>query len=200
MKKLISVSIIFALSALISLSGIQLRTSQKAYALKTSGASYTSPQIANGISIKASISSPGSDEFFINIPKINVSKKVIPNVDPVSKENYLPILDNYVAHGRYTRLPDQAEAQGNVYLFAHRQGQSAFFARLDELQTGDRIEVNYDGRIYSYSVYDKFVVDAKDTWVYTGESQLPTLTLQTCENGTAQRLIIKAKLLAIQTV
>jgi LPXTG-site transpeptidase (sortase) family protein len=163
-------------------------------------------KIDNGISIKSvpvtvtAISAHktvSGNNFSIVIPKIRLNVAVKANVDPANPAVYLPVLDHEVAHGMYTMLPDQAIHDGNVYLFAHRNGNSGYFHRLNELKTGDTVVLNYQGKTYTYRVYQSFVVNTADVWVYTGESAKPTLTLQTCENGTLQRLIVKAELVSI---
>lgn len=138
------------------------------------------------------------DHFRIVIPRIGVGKDIQANVDPSKRDVYLPVIEKVVAHGKYTRLPYQATKEGNVYLFAHRDGSHGFFHRLGELRNGDVINIEFNESTYVYEVYKSFVVDPSDVWVYTGESEVPALTLQTCENGNAQRLIVKAKLVQIK--
>lgn len=139
-----------------------------------------------------------SGDFVIEIPSIGLSKEVTPNVDPRSKDVYGPVIEKTVAHGMFTKLPDETDSdgRGNVYLFAHRDGPAAFFARLGELDKGDKIYLQFLGATYTYQVYDSFIVLPTDTYVYTGESSEPTLTLQTCNNGVKERLIVKARLIS----
>jgi len=134
-------------------------------------------------------------DFAIEIPSIGVKRKVISNVDPANKDEYLGVLENYVAHGKYTLLPDEAVLNGNVYLFAHREGvvngkDVGFFKRLDELSKGDDLIVYYKGNVYLYSFRDSKVIEPWQTEVYTSYSATPTLTLQTCEDGQSKRLIL----------
>lgn len=141
-------------------------------------------------------------DFSLQIPKIGLSKDIIPNVDPVRESVYGPVINQYVAHGKYTKLPDEATENGNVYLFAHREGQHngkdiGFFKDLGEIALGDKAIVHFEGRKYTYEMYKKFVIYPKDVWVYSATANEPTLTLQTCENGTSQRLIVKFKLVDI---
>jgi LPXTG-site transpeptidase (sortase) family protein len=140
--------------------------------------------------------------FRLLIPSIGVNKKVIENVHPAREDIYGPVIENYVAHGMYTRLPDEAMIDGNVYLFAHREGNVAgkdvgFFRNLDKLNNGDKAQVIYGDKTYTYQAYRSFVIEPEDTWVYGAESDFPTLTLQTCENGEEQRLIVKLKLIEV---
>ncbi|MFQ5493509.1 MAG: sortase [Candidatus Dojkabacteria bacterium] len=158
---------------------------------------YGVPGISRGISVKAIPGSADVGGFYLEIPAIGLKKRVVPNVDPTRRGAYLPVIDENVAHGRYTRLPDQATKSGNVYLYAHRDGHAGFFNRLDELRNGAKIEIFYNGETFTYKVFRSFVVNRKDTWVYTAQSPSPTLTLQTCENGSEDRLIVKARLVRV---
>lgn len=162
------------------------------------------PTLGNSIipQVRASINNlslrqvSADTEFQIEIAKIGLSKKVIPNVNPIDEAEYSRVIEDYVAHGEYTRLPDEATIDGNVYLFAHRTGvingkNVGFFNRLGELQSGDRAQIKFAGKLYTYILKRSFVVSPKDTWVYAERSSAPMLTLQTCENGESQRLILQ---------
>lgn len=137
------------------------------------------------------------EDFSIQIPKISLNKRIVANVDPINTAEYLAVIEKDIAHGKYTLLPFQAKNDGNVYLFAHREGSSGFFNRLGELQKGDEILITFNNELYVYSVEEMFVVNPEDTFVYTADSAYPALTLQTCENGNTQRLIIKSKLISV---
>lgn len=156
-------------------------------------------ELDNGNSVSGLKNSRSSSEFTLQIPKIGLQHRVIENVSPGTEAQYGPIIEQYIAHGQYTRLPDEATVDGNVYLFAHRDGAKngrnfGFFKHLDKLTSGDKAYIKYDGKTYTYSLYTAFVINPTDTWVYTGESNFPSLTLQTCENGEEQRLILKFRL------
>lgn len=142
------------------------------------------------------------EEFFLSIPSIGLNKQVKRNVDPADKRIYGDVIEKYIAHGKYTRLPKGATEDGNVYLFAHREGfiggrDVGFFRRLDELGKGDRAIINFDGGTYTYKFRESFIVDPLDTYVYTGYSKSPTLTLQTCNNGEEERLIVRFDLVKV---
>lgn len=141
--------------------------------------------------------------FKLRIPSIGLEHNVTENVNPARESIYGPVIEQSIAHGQYTRLPDEATVDGNVYLFAHRTGNIngrdiGFFNRLDELGKGDKAYVSYAGKTYVYEAYKSFVITPEDTWVYTGQSDFPSLTLQTCENGEEQRLIVKFKLVRVE--
>lgn len=141
-------------------------------------------------------------EFNLLIPKIGLQQQVVENVHPGNEAVYGPVIEQYIAHGLYTRLPDEATVDGNVYLFAHREGRQGsrdfgYFRNLDQLQAGDQAQIRYAGKTYTYTLYSAFVITPQDTWVYTDESEFPTLTLQTCENGDKLRLILKFRLVSV---
>lgn len=142
-------------------------------------------------------------EFTLSIPSIGLQHRVIENVNPGNEAIYGPIIEKYIAHGQYTRLPEEATTDGNVYLFAHREGVKngrniGYFKNLDKIREGDKAIIKYDGKTYTYTAYTSFVISPRDTWVYTDESNLPTLTLQTCENGESMRLIVKFRLVSVK--
>ena len=141
-------------------------------------------------------------EFVLIIPKIDLEKEVVENVNPADPDEYLPVLNENIAHGKYTRMPDGAVDEGNVYLFAHREwefeGQNAgFFSKIGELGAGDIAIIKYNGKNYSYIFQSKKLVDVKNVSIYTSESVSPTLTLQTCE-GSEKRLIVSFTLVGIE--
>ncbi len=141
-------------------------------------------------------------EFRLAIPSINLNMNVVENVDPADESVYGAVMVNNIAHGKYTRLPDEATLEGNVYLFAHREGvvggkDVGFFQNLNELSYGDIALIKYGDKIYKYRFRKSFVITPQDTWVYTGQSNSPTLTLQTCEDGESKRLIVKLDLIEV---
>lgn len=134
-------------------------------------------------------------EFELKVAKIGLSHKVVPNVNPADEAVYGPVINNFIAHGEGTLLPDEAVLNGNVYLFSHRQG---IFKRLGELRQGDTAVVRYHGSNYIYQLRESFIITPQDTWVYTPAAASPTLTLQTCEQGEKFRLILQFDLVHIE--
>ncbi len=132
--------------------------------------------------------------FALEIPSINLKHDIWANTDPRYKEEYIPVLDQYIAHGKFTLLPDEATKDGNVYLFAHRSNydgkQNGFFANLDKIKPGDIAYIYYNGITYTYSFRTSKIVEPSETSVYTSQSDTPTLTMQTCNNGLKERLIL----------
>ena len=89
-------------------------------------------------------------------------------------------------------MPNEA---GNLCVAGHNYVDYRFFSRLNELKTGDSIEI-YDltGKKIFYKVYDKFEINPSDfscTNQNTNGDKI--ITLLTCNNVTGKRLVIKAK-------
>jgi sortase A len=86
---------------------------------------------------------------------------------------------------------------GNYAIAGHRNftyGRN--FNRLDEMNVGDRVQVNNGEVNYEYTVTEKLYVKPEDIWVLEENGQDKEITLVTChpmENPT-HRLIIKGKM------
>lgn len=136
--------------------------------------------------------------FSIVIPKINASSIVIPNVNASIEKEYDAALKKGVAHGAGTVFPGM---KGTIFLFAHStdapwniQRFNAVFYLLRELEPNDQIIVFYQGAKHYYSVYEKKIVDPKETsWFNQRDEEI--LVLQTCypPGTTKQALLIFAK-------
>jgi len=87
---------------------------------------------------------------------------------------------------------------GNYCISAHRgRSYGRLFNRLDELEKGDLVQILQQNITYTYEVIEKFLVEAKDTWVLMPEKGQKHLTLITCDYSRKPypRLIVKARLL-----
>lgn len=96
-------------------------------------------------------------------------------------------------------LEDSAEPgrPGNYALAAHRShtyGQ--LFNRLEELETGDSIQIETGTGLYRYSVTAKLYVKPEETWVLKESGTGEEITLITCHPmiNPTHRLIIKGHL------
>lgn len=140
-------------------------------------------------------------EFKIQIPKINVESEVIPNVDPTNEEEYVEKLKLGVAHAKGSYLPGD---NGTIVLFSHStdtpanilQYNAKFYAAKD-LEKGDEIQIQYNGKLYKYVIQEKNVIAPNDLEAIRGSSA--DLILQTCwPPGTNwNRLLVFAKALDI---
>lgn len=142
---------------------------------------------ANRINIK---------NFGIKIEKIGVIAPIIENVNGANKNIYNLALQRGVAHLKGSALPGKGS---NIFIFGHSSSNIGFgpyskvFAKLNELERGDKIIIFYKNKEYIYLVFEKKVVEKNDLSVVkpTPKEQL---TLMTCwPIGTAdKRLIIKS--------
>lgn len=121
--------------------------------------------------------------IFLTIPKIHAQAPIIENVDPWNQSEYLQSLKKGIAHAKGTALPGE---KGTIFLFAHSSGSpweitwyNTIFLRLNELQKGDSIEINKNGKKYLYKVREK-----KEVWPtevnYLLQTKKDQLILQTC--------------------
>lgn len=142
---------------------------------------------------------PPNKDFSIIIPKIAAVAPIVDNVDSQNPNKYLAALRRGVAHAAGTKHPGE---EGNVFLFAHSTDAfynvgryNAVFYLIGKLNTGDEIDIFYNGELIKYEVYDKKVVepDASQYFGKIGEGN--TLTLQTCypPGTTFKRLVVLAR-------
>lgn len=123
----------------------------------------------------------------VKIPKIKVN---------------LPILEGATTRNMKVGagwLPETSKLGevGNTALAAHRSyTYGRFFNRLDELEIGDEIIIEANGREYLYTVFNKVVVEPTDRSVLARNKTDSILTLITCTpiKVATHRLIIQAKI------
>lgn len=120
----------------------------------------------------------------IEIPKINL---------------YYPVF-SYLTESLLKISPckfygDSPDKNGNICIAGHNYDNSLFFSKLSTLSQNDEIYL-YDnnGIQYVYSVYDIYEVEESDlSPILNYESNEKILTLVTCNNFNANRIILKAK-------
>jgi sortase A len=123
----------------------------------------------------------------IQIPKIGLDAIV---VDGVSTD----ALRMGPGHYPLTPLPGQ---RGNSAIAGHRTTYGAWFGNIDQLSTGDEIQIRTVQGSFTYRVYQQEVVDPNDVAVLAPDPSRPaTLTLTTCnpKYSASQRLVVKAEL------
>lgn len=136
--------------------------------------------------------------FNISIPKIEISSKVMENVDPSVKGEYLDALQHGVAHAYGSYFPGE---DGPVVLFAHSTDTvqnitffNAQFYAAKDLVEGDEIYITKDSKEYRYIVESKIVIDPKETQ-HIQESDKDLILVTCYPPGTDwQRLVVFAKL------
>ena len=85
---------------------------------------------------------------------------------------------------------------GNCVLAGHRGGiYGTFFKNIDMLRNGAEVKViNMRKQTYTYEVYEQFVVNPDDMSVTVDIDEETTLTLISCEDDGATRLIVRCRL------
>ncbi len=150
---------------------------------------------------KEQILVPKNTQFSIIIPKIGASSRIFANVDVSNEDEFLPILQQGIAHARGTVFPGM---QGNIYLFAHSTDNfwdvgryNAVFYLLKDLGKGDQVIVFFENVRHNYVVYDTKIIDPQDVSYITQsqKTKQETLILQTCwpPGTTWKRLLVFAR-------
>ena len=141
-----------------------------------------------------------TDENFINIKyeeeKIEIEDEnvlgilTIEKIDlkaPVKEGSTQEILKEYIG-----QIPETAKYDGNIGLAAHNRGnQYSYFARINELEKGDKIK--YKTKFYERTyVVDKKIVIYDTDWSYLQATKDNRITMITCiKNKPNQRLCIQ---------
>lgn len=130
----------------------------------------------------------GDAVAIIRIPKIGVERAVVQGVS-------LPDLRKGPGHYPNTPLPGQL---GNAAIAGHRTTYGAPFNRLDEVDTGDEIDVSTLFGNYRYTITERQVVKPSQIEVLDPpkDPTVAELTLTTCnpKYSASQRLIVHAVL------
>lgn len=151
------------------------------------------------------IPEPVDKEFSLLIPKLNINKKVLPNIDLSNDAEVQRALSHGIGWAKGTVEPGDF---GNSLLFAHstRNAWDIWrynneFSLLDKLVLDDMFSVVYKGRQYDFIVFEKKVVPANDISYLTSVAEGRVVTLQTCHppGSDAGRLLIRGRLVAMQT-
>ncbi len=84
---------------------------------------------------------------------------------------------------------------GNVSLAGHNNYSGTMFGKNKNLKLGDKVLLtDLTGTTIEYEIYDIFVTNPDDTTILeTKDNNTREVTLITCKNGRAERLIVKAK-------
>ena len=135
------------------------------------------------------------------VPKINVDVPVVWNTTP-DYNTQMTAMQRGVAWFGITGANSHPGQVGNTVLSGHSSnditdgGDYKFiFARLDHLEKGDSIFINYNSKRYTYTVTNKQVVSPTDVSALVYKTDKPLLTLITCTPlGTSRnRLLVTAE-------
>lgn len=124
----------------------------------------------------------------IKIPAIDVDEvNVQLNVDSFDESEYMPLLDTTLAHFKGTSLPDKP---GNTFIYGHstdvllaqtnRNDPRFAFTFLNDLDIGEEIIIDYEGKTYKYITQKIRRVSPEDISPIYTTSDDQTLTLMTC--------------------
>ena len=127
----------------------------------------------------------------VQIPRINISENLL--MGTIREINF------GIGHLIGSPLPGE---RGNSVIAAHRVAVNGMqpFRHLDRMQNGDVIHVDMGGTVFTYEVFDMFIVHKDDVWVLNRCPYEPyLLTLVTCDPVVSatrryDRLIVRAKL------
>ena len=122
-------------------------------------------------------------DWYLEIPKINLYA-------PIEEGTGEEVLNRSIGH-----FSNTARRNGNCGLAAHNRGYRVnYFAKIKELEKGDKIYYFVDGKKYTYCVKEILIVYETD-WSMLEETKDNRLTLLTCvENREEYRLCVQAVL------
>ncbi len=137
-----------------------------------------------------------SEDPKVIIPKINVEVPVVYDVRTIEEDAIQAGLERGVVHYATTPFPGE---NGNGVIVGHssnnilNSGQYKFaFVLLRKMEIGDLFYLNFEGKRYTYKIYEKTVVPPTDVSVLGPAERDNSFTLITCDPpGTStNRLIV----------
>lgn len=138
-------------------------------------------------------------EFRLQINKINLDTRVIPNIEAGNKDSYGPALRQGVAHAEGSAFPGEGKL---VYVFGHSTNYewfvtelNALFYRLKDLEPGDEVKLSQGDKQLTYHVIGTKIIEADETTFIRENLERNILVLQTCfpPGTTWKRLIVIAE-------
>lgn len=119
----------------------------------------------------------------IEIPKINLKKGLY---DINSKYNHV---DYNIQIIKESDMPNIEN--GNLILAGHNGNSNvSYFDNLNTLSNGDSVFIFYEGKKYTYKIFDNYEVDKNGKVSIHGYSKKTTLTLISCKKNTKDKQII----------
>ena len=80
-------------------------------------------------------------------------------------------------------------------------GKGTYFNRLDELPVGDVAYLEYNNKIYKYSITRTYNISKKNTYILKKENYSKKLLLVTCvKNNKNKRLVVELVLKSDKTI
>lgn len=119
--------------------------------------------------------------IMLKIPKINLLTKVIK-----ANENFSNLNSSLVYYREFN-------PNNKIIIFGHSgMGKGTYFNRLDELSLDDEVYLQYNKKIYKYSITRTYNILKKDTYILKKEDDSKKLLLVTCiKNNKNKRLVVE---------
>jgi LPXTG-site transpeptidase (sortase) family protein len=144
-------------------------------------------------------SKPIIEDFLVTIDRIGLQNaRVIKDIDPADTQTYEAALLQGLVQAKGTGYPGSGKM---VYIFGHSTNYpwyvkelNALFFKLETIEIGDDIKIEYNGAKFKYYVTQKKIVEANDVSSVYDNLNSNILVLQTCyPPGTSwKRLLIFA--------
>lgn len=143
---------------------------------------------------------PSIKNFLISIEKIGLmDAKIIREVDIANKDEYKKALKEGLVHAQGSAYPDENDM---IYIAGHSTNYpwfvkdiNALFYKLETVENGDKVKIEYNGRPYDYYIFDKQIVKPREVEKVKAMAGKDVLILQTCyPPGTYwERLLVFAR-------
>ena len=119
----------------------------------------------------------------IEIPKMNLKKGLY---DINSKYNHV---DYNIQIIKESNMPNIKN--GNLILAGHNGNSNvSYFDNLNTLSNGDSVFIFYEGKKYTYKIFDNYEVDKNGKVSIHGYSKKTTLTLISCKKNTKDKQLV----------
>lgn len=128
--------------------------------------------------------------IMLKIPKINLSTKVIK-----ASKNFSNLNSSLVYYREFN-------PNDKIIIFGHSgMGKGTYFNRLDELPVGDVAYLEYNNKIYKYSITRTYNISKKNTYILKKENYSKKLLLVTCvKNNKNKRFVVELVLKSDKTI
>lgn len=125
----------------------------------------------------------GDEIAIIDIPSIGINTVIVHGIE----NKYL---SHYVCHFENTAMPG---ANGNFAVAGHSSFRyNEVFNDLHKANVGDKINIKTLNEKFTYIITEIFETDPENIEVLNQNNDIKEMTIVTCSNGGADRLIVKA--------
>ncbi|TCZ76591.1 class D sortase [Paenibacillus albiflavus] len=157
-------------------------------AMGTDELTRTTSEIEATPTAKPDFSSYKNMEGILSIEKIDLMLPILHGATDINMKTTVASIEN----------TGKAGELGNYAIAGHRNftyGRN--FNRLDEMEVGDKIDVDNGDHQFTYTVTEKLYVKPEEVWVLEGNKKDKEITLVTCHPmvDPTHRLIVKGKII-----